>query len=70
MSKQKTARNTRKGGGKKKAAGVSGGTRTRSAKEVPTARHSDAARRATISRNAKATGATSAEKRHAGIGRS
>jgi hypothetical protein len=69
MSKQKTALNSRKGGGKKRANGVWSNSRSTSKTEIPTARRLDASLRAKIRKNAKASGPTPAEKRHAGIGR-
>jgi hypothetical protein len=69
MSKQKSATNSRKGGGKKTTSGASsGGGATRNA--APTARRSQAAQSVKARKNARASGATPAEKRHAGIRRS
>ena len=69
MSKQKNALNSRRGGGKKKAQSMSSGSRTATTAGRRTARRTDASRRAKFAKNAKASGPTPAEKRHAGIGR-
>jgi hypothetical protein len=70
MSKQKTALNSRKGGGRKSAKGASIGSRASAGSTVQTSRRRVAAMSATARKNAKASGPTPARKRHAGIGRS
>jgi hypothetical protein len=67
MSKRKTATNSRKGGGKKRGSNVS--TAARSTSEPRNSRRTDSAQRANMAKNAKTTGPTPKEKRHAGLKR-
>jgi hypothetical protein len=69
MSKKKSALNSRKGGGKKTASSIGITSRIMSNTEIRAARRSNAALRARMSKNAKASSPTPAEKRHAGLGR-
>jgi hypothetical protein len=66
MSKQKTAVNSRKGGGKKLTKGASSGG---SAANAGTSRRTTAALGSKVRKNAKAAGRSTADKRHAGTGR-
>jgi hypothetical protein len=71
MSQQKTSLNSRKGRGTKAASNGSNANSSPSGSAgVRTARQTTAALRSKVAKNAKASGPTPAEKRHAGIRRS